>query len=71
MPEKHVSSWNVARTHVADVMARASACTGEWLQLLCQMECNVGWFQAAALDFDMLLRFARAGRRRMDFLITV
>ena len=59
------------RTHVADVMARASACAGEWLKLLWRSGCNVDCFLAAAWDFAMLLRFARVESRRAAQIVTI
>ena len=31
VPAKHVSSWNVVRSRVADAMVRIAPCAGEWL----------------------------------------
>ena len=70
-PKNEQTSWKRVRTHVADVMARASACAGEWLKLLWRSGCNVDCFLAAAWDFAMLLDFARVESGRAAHICAI
>ena len=59
------------RTSIADAMARASACAGEWLELQWRSHDNVDVFLVAAWIFNLLLRFARVESRRAAQLVTI
>ena len=55
-----ISSWRTSLHPIADAMVRVPPCVQLTLESVYALHSlNVGWFQAAAWDFDMLLEFAR------------
>ena len=62
-----ISSWRTSLHPIADAMVRVPPCVQLTLESVYALHSlNVGWFQAAAWDFDMLLRFARVESGRAE-----